>query len=392
MSPPVGDPAGEQAAYRERVRELVRAAIAPGVDRWERDAAFPREVIARLGQEGLLAACLTDGAPSRRSGALRLEHLAVLVEEVARAGCFGLLLGLAIHVGVFLPMVNRLGSPGQRERVIAGGAAGALLGGIAATEPGVAGSDLLGIQTRIDREGDRLFLTGEKAYITNVPGADHLVVLARWRPERHFASLAAVLVPLDAPGVAVERIPLAVMRVAAVGRVAFDRVALDADAVLGRKELGLAYFQDHIATERLMAGVWAGAVAEDVVDQTRQLCASRRVGEETLWERSAVRQTIGRSLVQLSLLRALVDRGLRRAVERGGVDPLDAALVKAAAAPTMESILGDCLQLHGAAGLVEGSPLLRAWNELRVFGVAGGSTETMLDQVAELWRGPGVGA
>jgi len=51
----------------------------------------------------------------------------------------------------------------------------------------------------------------------------------------------------------------------------------------------------------------------------------------------------------------------------------------------MERVIGTCLQLRGAQGLEAESPLLRLLNDFRVFGIAGGSTETMLDMIAELW-------
>ncbi|HEY0605654.1 MAG TPA: acyl-CoA dehydrogenase family protein, partial [Herpetosiphonaceae bacterium] len=156
-------------------------------------------------------------------------------------------------------------------------------------------------------------------------------------------------------------------------------------AMLGRKELGISYFLQHIAVERLSGGIWAVAVAEHCLEEAQRYAAERVIGEETLWERSAVRHRIAQAVVQVTLLRSLVEQALVATDETRLVDPFSSAVIKAAVAPAMESVIGTCLQLQGARGLEADSPLLRLLNEFRVFGVAGGSTETMLDVVGELW-------
>jgi alkylation response protein AidB-like acyl-CoA dehydrogenase len=98
-----------------------------------------------------------------------------------------------------------------------------------------------------------------------------------------------------------------------------------------------------------------------------------------------VRHRIAQSVVQVTLLRALVEQALAATDRTRLVDPFNSAVIKAAVAPAMEAAIGACLQLQGARGLEADSSLLRLLNEFRVFGVAGGSTETMLDVVGELW-------
>ncbi|MBX7098037.1 MAG: acyl-CoA dehydrogenase family protein [Myxococcaceae bacterium] len=381
-------PEGALASFRALVRELVAREVTPHAAAWDRAGAFPRAVLECLGDAGVISACF-ENVPSGRSAVpLDVARYAVLVEELAHARCFGLSLSVALHVGVYLPLLSRLGTQATRERLLPPALSGRALGAFATTEGEVAGSDLLGLATTLEPRDGGFRLTGEKAYVSSVPGADQVVVLARTAPGRHFANLALVVVDAKAKGVHAERQPLQVMRAAAVGRLRFDAVELDADALLGRRELGLAYFQDHIATERLAGAVWACAVGERCVEEARQHCLARRLGEDTLWGNAAVRQRLGTAQVQLALLRALVEKTVRLAQAQGRVPSLEAAELKAAVAPTMETVIGTCLQLQGAAGFVDGSPLLQLLADFRVFGVAGGSTETMLEQVADLWSRP----
>lgn len=375
-----------ESSYRAALQEALRSEVYPHVADLERDATFPREIVRSLGRQGFFAACLDlDAAGQARAIPLHFPMFRILIEELAKTQCFGLTLTISMHVGVFLPFVARLAQAELRERILPAALRGERLGTLAATEPAVAGSDFMGLASAVQIEAERLRLDGRKHYITNAAVADDVIVFARWRPGRHFTNVCALLVPTDRPGVRCERQDMAVMRTAAISRIAFEQVELPLYCMLGRKEFGMRYFLEHIAVERLSGGIWAAAVAEQCLEAAQRAAAERVIGEETLWSRSSVRHMIARSAVQTAQLRALTDQALARAAQQRLVDPFESAVIKAAAAPAMEQVIGVCLQLQGARGLEAHSPLLRLLNDFRVFGVAGGSTETMLDMVAELW-------
>lgn len=375
-----------ETTYRENLSAWLKAVVYPQVADLERQQIFPRDIMRQLGEQGFFAPCLQPAeAVNPRALPLNARMFGILIEELAKTRCFGLTISVSIHVGVFLPLVQRLAQPAIRERLVHDGLRGAMLGTIAATEANVAGSDFMGMECSASVDGEQIVLDGHKHYITNAAVADYVVVFARRRPGRHFANFCALLVPTDLPGVSATRLDMAVMRTAVTSRIEFDNVVLPATHMLGRKELGMSYFLQHIAVERLSGGIWAVAVAEQCLEEAQRYAAERLIGEETLWERSAVRHRIAQSVVQVTLLRALVEQALAATDRTRLVDPFNSAVIKAAVAPAMEAAIGACLQLQGARGLEADSSLLRLLNEFRVFGVAGGSTETMLDVVGELW-------
>lgn len=371
-----------EAQYRADLQAFLTQRVIPQVAQWEREQTFPRAIICELGQQGFFRACLhaTD-----LKQPLQMRMFRILIEELAKTYCFGLTLTISMHVGVFLPLIIRLAQPQLRATVIEQALDGDILGTIAITEDVAAGSDFMGMASTVHYEDDTLVLHGQKHYITNAAVADYVVTFARWRTGRHFANFSAILVPTAHADVHCVPIPMAIMKTAVISHIDFKQVRLPAHYMLGRKEFGMRYFLQHITTEHVSGGIWAAAVAEQCLVQAQRNAFQRHIGTETLWEKSSVRHRIAQAVTQITMLRTLVNHVIEKTVEQGTIDTLDSAVLKAAVAPMMETVIGTCLQLQGAHGLEAESPLLRLLNEFRVFGIAGGSTETALDIIAEQW-------
>jgi citronellyl-CoA dehydrogenase len=207
-----------------------------------------------------------------------------------------------------------------------------------------------------------------------------LLVLARHRPGDHFTSFTWVLVPATAPGVAVEPADTGFFAGSGIGHVWLDGVRLSRDHVVGRVGQGLVSFGRHIATERLAGGLWAAAIARRALAGTHDSLLRRTARGRTLWDNDAVRLAFARCLVEHRRLEAMC-RQVADAIS--GPDALLASmLLKAGAADALEKILTACSQMQGADGFRTGGiQQLRA--EAAMFGIAGGTTETMLAAIAD---------
>ncbi|MFE0644599.1 acyl-CoA dehydrogenase family protein [Streptomyces sp. NPDC058877] len=261
------------------------------------------------------------------------------------------------------------------ERVLSGRATVAL----AATDDS-AGTDLTALRTQVMIEEDSVTVTGTKEWITNSTTAEAFLVLARHRPGRHFAHFTWVLVPADAPGVAVKAAPSALYAASGVGHVSFDGVRLPRERIVGRVGLGLPVFARHIAAERMAGVLWGIALCRRVLDDTWRRLRERAHGEGMLADLGTVRQRLAACLVRLEELRALADRYAPEVAHQH--DPRAAALLKAAAGTTVPYILGECAQLWGAAGFADGGiQEIRA--QAALFGIGGGATEVVRETVAD---------
>ncbi|MEU3574634.1 acyl-CoA dehydrogenase family protein [Kitasatospora sp. NPDC036755] len=225
-----------------------------------------------------------------------------------------------------------------------------------------------------------MVLDGGKRWVTGAVTADHLLVLARHRPGRHFTSFGWVLVPTAAPGVTVRPTGGGLLAGAGIGHVELRQVRLPAAHLVGRPGRGMALFARHMGTERLAGAYWAVALGSRTVAATVELLERRTVEDRPLWQHPAVRQQLAGCLVALRQLSALADTLAERIT--AGPDLAAAALLKAAVGQGIDPVLDRCAHLQGAEGFAPGgAQLTRA--EAGVLGIGGGVTELMLDAVAD---------
>jgi glutaryl-CoA dehydrogenase len=163
----------EEREYWNRARRFVDDEVLPVInDYWER-AEFPRELVGRLGELGLVGDGIEGyGCPPMSPIATGLVHL-----ELNRGdGSLGTFLG--VQAGLAMQSIAMLGSEEQKERWLPRMAAVEALGAFALTEP-EHGSDSVGLETTARRDGDTWVIDGHKKWIGNGTVADVVVVWAR---------------------------------------------------------------------------------------------------------------------------------------------------------------------------------------------------------------------
>ncbi|WP_340536884.1 acyl-CoA dehydrogenase family protein [Nocardioides sp. GXZ039] len=163
----------EERDYWNRARHFVDDEVLPVIgDYWER-AEFPRDLVRRLGELGLVGDGIEGyGCPPMSPIATGLIHL-----ELNRGdGSVGTFLG--VQAGLAMKSIAMLGSQEQKQRWLPGMAKVDLLGAFALTEP-THGSDSVSLETTAQRDGDEWVINGAKKWIGNGTVADVVVVWAR---------------------------------------------------------------------------------------------------------------------------------------------------------------------------------------------------------------------
>lgn len=240
---------------RGLVRTFVRERVTPHANEWDAGETFPRELYLEMAKVGLFG--ITVPAELGGAGASALDYLFVMEALAYGYASVADQCGLVEIVGSLL---TTYGTPEQQDRYLR-----PLLGyeracAYALTEPG-AGSDLGGIGTRAERDGGDWLLTGEKVFIHNAPVADFAVVLAVTDSERgKRGGISVFLVDLDADGVTRPYVEHKMgQRASQVGGLAFDRVRLPGDALLGDEGDGFRAMMRVLAKGRLgIAGLSLG--------------------------------------------------------------------------------------------------------------------------------------
>src|SRR5580765_5806965 len=165
-------------ALRDSVKRLCDTELAPRAAQIDHDNAFPMDMWKKLGDLGLLGISVPE-----EYGGTGLGYLAhtVAMEEVSRASAsVGLAYGA--HSNLCVNNMRRNGSEAQKGRYLPKLISGEHVGSLAMSEP-EAGSDVVSMRLRADKQGDRYVLHGTKLWITNGHAADTLVVYAKTRPD-----------------------------------------------------------------------------------------------------------------------------------------------------------------------------------------------------------------
>jgi alkylation response protein AidB-like acyl-CoA dehydrogenase len=145
----------EHEELRRSIRAFAEREITPHVEEWE-ETTFPDAVIRRMGGLGFLGLSVPEEYGGQ--GGDYFTNL-ILAEEMGRAGCGGLLMGLSVHTDMVIPPLLQFGTEEQKHRWVTPGVRGEQMYCLGITEPD-AGSDVAGIRTRAVRDGDEWVING----------------------------------------------------------------------------------------------------------------------------------------------------------------------------------------------------------------------------------------
>src|SRR6185369_10285778 len=163
----------EQTLIRDTARGLATSHIAPAAAAIDREHRFPRELVAKLAELGLMGVAV----PEQWGGAgMDTVSYALALEEISRA-CASTGVIMSVQNPLVCDPILSFGSEAQKQRFLPGLASGAKLGCFALSEPD-AGSDAASLKTSAVARGSDWVLGGTKNFITNGPVADVVVLFA----------------------------------------------------------------------------------------------------------------------------------------------------------------------------------------------------------------------
>src|SRR5919198_1967711 len=177
-SPMLFDLSGDQREIQALAREFAESEIAPNAGEWDRQHGFPRELLGKLADLGLLGVCIPEEYGG--AGADFLSYILVL-EELSRADA-GVGVTVAVHTSaVTLPLLM-FGTEEQRARFVPPLARGEVIGAFALTEA-ESGSDAGSLRTKAEPAGEAWRISGAKQFISTAEYAGTFLLFARTDPE-----------------------------------------------------------------------------------------------------------------------------------------------------------------------------------------------------------------
>src|SRR2546425_10511579 len=189
----------EQKALRELARDFAAKEIRPKEHEYDEKMQHPADVIAKAHEVGLMNLHVPE-----EHGGLGLGCFdGMLVGEELYWGCSGIGTSISAN-GLGAGPVVLAGSKEQKATWLRPLIEEPILCSFGLSEPG-AGSDVASLKTTAVREGDEYVLNGSKTFITNAGYAEWTVVFAKTDPRGGSNGMSAFVVPMDAPGVTIEK-------------------------------------------------------------------------------------------------------------------------------------------------------------------------------------------
>jgi long-chain-acyl-CoA dehydrogenase len=359
--------------FRQTVRSFIKTEVAPYDEEWEQAGIVDRSLFTKAGEAGLLmfATPETHGG----SGIDDWRFSALVDEEFGRSGYASAGLAIALQNDVVGPYILDLTDDEQKGRWLPGMTSGELVGAIAMTEPG-AGSDLSGIATRAERDGDHYVLNGSKTFISNGQNADLVVVAARTSDVRH-RGLTLLVVERDTPGFERGRnLDKLGLHGQDTSELHFTDMRVPVANRLGEEGEGFFQLVRNLPQERLSLAVTAVAAAEGVLARTMEYVTERRAFGTPVGSFQHSKFLLAELHTEVDIARVFVDHCV--ALHAGkALTPVLAAKAKWWCTELQMKVADRCLQLHGGYGYMREYPVSRAFADARVQTIYGGTTEIM---------------
>lgn len=266
---------------------------------------------------------------------------------------------------------------------------GKIRSAFAMTEPDVASSDATNIRTSIRRDGNDWVINGRKWFITNAadPRCKIFIVMGVTAPERPepYKRQSMVLVPAGTKGLTVVRNLPVMHELHPQGHceVAFENVRVPAANLLGEEGGGFALAQARLGPGRIHHCMRSIGGCEIAVERMIARARARKTFGAALAEHGTVREWIALSRIEIEQARLLVlkaawlmDKAGNKAARR------EVALIKVAVPRMQVTIANRAIQVFGAAGLTQDTPLADIWSWGRALQIVDGPDEVHLRAIA----------
>jgi acyl-CoA dehydrogenase len=364
--------------FRDAVSRFVEGEMVPHDEHWRKQNHVGHEIWRKAGEMGFLC---TD-IPAEYGGAGGdFRHEAVVYEECLRRGLTGF--GQGVH-SIAAHYVLNHGTEAQKQKFLPLLASGQLVGAIAMTEPG-AGSDLQGVRTKAELDGDHYVVNGSKIFITNGYLAEFLILVARTNPTLPGAKGLSILLveTKDLKGYRCGRILDKMgMKAQDTAELFFEDVRIPAENLLGGAEgRGFIQLMSDLPYERAIVALGGVAAMEGALAETVKYVKERKAFGKTVAEFQNTKYKLAEVATITRIARTFVDRCVQDVVD-GKLDTATASMAKYWITDMQQQVIDECVQLHGGYGYMNEYLVTRMFADARVQRIYGGTNEIMKELIS----------
>ncbi len=370
----------EREQLQKMVRDFAEAEVRPFVKEMEEHDAFPREIIRKAGELGLIALSF----PEQIGGmGPKWVEMGIFLEEISRvSNCVGNTFA-SINAGTALLL--QMGSPELIQNYVIPTMMGQMIPASAQSEP-CGGGRIQDFTCTVAIEGNELVINGGKIFCTNAGHADYYTVNCRTKApySEPFGSTSLVLVPAGTPGLKVGHIENKVgWHGSSTGQLYFT------DCRVPMSNLLATFDMDE---SMLAAGAFSVAItmacgmlggAEGVYEKALAYAKERMHGDKSLFDSyQAMRHTFAELKMEIELLRGLVF-GVLEDLDKGDYNvAVRAITAKVKGARIFEHVASECIVLCGGNGTIVENDFERYYRDAKMNSIGGMSINYLTDVIA----------
>ncbi|MFL9926061.1 acyl-CoA dehydrogenase family protein [Herbaspirillum lusitanum] len=361
----------DQLAFQQSARDFAQGEMAPHAAKWDEEAHFPLDVIAKAGELGFCGLYTPEEA-----GGLGLSRLdaTIVFEELARA-CPSTAAYLTIHNMVSW-MIASWGTPSIKDVWCNKLASGQKIGSYCLTEPG-SGSDAASLKTSAKLVDGHYVLNGSKAFISGAGATDVLVVMARTGGEGA-RGVSAFVVPGNAAGIAYGKKESKMGWNSQPTRtISFDNVRVPADHLLGNEGEGFKFAMKGLDGGRINIATCSVGAAQAALDAAHAYMKERKQFNKPLADFQALQFKLADMQTELVAARQMVRLAAFKLDAKSPNATTYCAMTKRLATDLGFRVCNEALQIHGGYGYIREYPLERYFRDVRVHQILEGTNEIM---------------
>jgi alkylation response protein AidB-like acyl-CoA dehydrogenase len=360
----------EQRMVRETAAAFADKEVRPFAQQMDRDAAYPAELVRRLGELGFMGVFVPD---ELGGSGMDLISYVIAVEEVSkRWASLGVI--MSVQNSLVCAPILRFGNPVQKKKYLPALARGESLGCYCLTEPG-AGSDAGSIQTRAERSGDHYILNGNKVFTTNGSRADLALVYAVTDPAKGKKGISAFLVETRSPGLTIGKVEDKLgLRSSDTASLAFSDCRIPGENLLGQEGHGFRIALSTLDGGRIGIAAQALGIASGCLDEAIAYATQRHQFGRPIADFQAIQWMLADMATEIDAARLLTYRATWLSHEKRAVTK-QAAMAKLFASEAANRAAYKALQVFGGYGYTKDYPVERFFRDARITTLYEGTSE-----------------
>jgi len=359
----------EQVQIQELARKFAREEIIPKAAHHDQTGEFPREIVKKAWDIGLM----NTHVPAEYGGAgLGVLDGCIITEEFAY-GCTGIATAMEAN-GLAAAPVIVAGNEEQKKEFLGRLTREPLFAAYCVTEPG-AGSDVVGIRTFAKRVGDDYVINGEKMWITNASVANWYFLLAYTDPSAKHRGMSGFIVPRETPGVTVGKKEKNLGQRASDTRgITFEDVKVPAKYLLGKEGDGFKIAMSAFDHTRPTVSSGAVGLARRAMDEAIKYATERSTFGQPIAKYQAVSFMIADMAKDVEAARLLVWQAAW-AIDNGRRNTKLASFAKAFAADVAMRVTTDAVQVFGGYGYSQEYPVEKLMRDAKIYQIYEGTSQ-----------------